>query len=249
MGPAAQLALYSSAIAVAAVGGALVPVLRGKDGHGILLAFAAGIMFGAAFFQMLPEAVHAGSYATLALVPAGFVALLLLERFVLVHACEEPPDCAEHGHRGSLGLAAFLGMGIHTLFDGVALASAVAEGIGLTAFVAITAHKVPSALSLASILRAERRSTPATLGFAAALGGMVPLGAGLAWGLGALLHVEALAARALAFSAGTFLYIAVSDLLPHVNRHGHGRRWWQVGALLVGMALMFALGKALPHHH
>ncbi|MBM4378654.1 MAG: ZIP family metal transporter [Deltaproteobacteria bacterium] len=244
-----QLALYSAAIALATMGGALVPTVLNKERHGALLAFAAGIMLGAAFFQMLPEAFHSGGYPAFALVPVGFLALLLLERFVLVYASEEPPDCAEHGHGGSLGLAAFIGMSVHTLFDGVALASSVAEGIGLTAFVAITAHKVSSSLGLASILRAERRSTAATLGFAAALGGMVPLGAGLAWLLGSLLQVEALAARSLAFSAGSFLYVAVSDLLPHVNRHGHGKRWAQAGALLAGLGLMYGQGKALPHHH
>jgi len=173
-----QLALYSAAIALATMGGALVPIVLNKERHGALLAFAAGIMLGAAFFQMLPEAFHSGGYPAFALVPVGFLALLLLERFVLVYASEEPPDCAEHGHGGSLGLAAFIGMSVHTLFDGVALASSVAEGIGLTAFVAITAHKVSSSLGLASILRAERRSTAATLGFAAALGGWCRWGRG-----------------------------------------------------------------------
>jgi len=199
---------------------------------------------------MVPEAYHGGGYGAFVLVPAGFVLLLVLERYMLSHACEEPPDCEEHVHRrGGMGLAAFLGLSVHTLFDGLALGSAVQEGVGLTAFIAIVAHKVPSSLSLASILKAEGRPHATILGYALLYGLMVPLGAALYFGFDAAVHHEAFAARALAFSAGTFLYIAVSDLLPHVNRHGKDRRGRNLVALAVGLLLMLALAQVTGHAH
>lgn len=250
--PAGQIVLCSLVILVAALIGASVPLYAGARGRSVtFLAFAAGVMLGAAFFQMLPEAMHGSDYSALALVPVGFVVLFLLERYVLVHACEEPPDCEEHkGHgRSALGLTAFLGMSAHTLFDGVALASSVAEGVAIPALVAITAHKIPSSLSLASILQNDGRSKRNVLLYICAFALMVPLGATLYFALDAVLHFENLHSKALAFSAGTFLYIAVSDLLPHVNRHGKDKRIRHIAALSFGLALMFGVGQLLPHQH
>lgn len=242
--------LYSAIILLGALGGALVPIFTEQKTRLItFLAFAAGIMFGAAFFHMLPEAFHAGGYTAFTWLPIGFVMLFLLERYVLVHICEEPPECEEHSHKPAFGMTAFLGLSVHTLFDGVALTSACLEGVGVMAFIAILAHKIPSSLSLASILKSEGRPPLGILLFAGLFGLMVPLGAILYTALNAVVHFEALAAKALAFSAGTFLYIAVSDLLPHVNRHGKDKRLRHITALLTGMVLMFALTSFTHGEH
>lgn len=254
MTPVAQVALFSLLIVLGAVAGALVALQVRRDGQlTTFLSFAAGIMFGAAFFHMLPEAFEGSAFWTFALVPMGFVALFLLERYVLVHACEEPPDCPEHSHghgEGStMGLAAFLGMSVHTLFDGVALGSASKEGVGMVAFVAILLHKVPSSLSLAAIFRSEGRTRGNVLLYAMLFGLMVPLGAALFFALDAVVQFEHLAAHAVAFSAGTFLYIAVSDLLPNVNRHGKQYRTRNVLALIAGLALTFIVALIAPEAH
>lgn len=249
MPAAGQLALFSTVIVLGAVGGALLPLhTRSRTWLVTFLAFAAGVMLGAAFFHMLPEAYHGGGYRAFWLVPAGFVFLFLLERFVLVHACEEPPDCQEHGHASAMGLTAFLGLSVHTLFDGVALGSATAEGVGLTAFIAIVAHKIPSSLSLAALLRTEGRSYGAVLAFTVAFGLMVPAGALAYLGLERVVAFEHFSPLALAFSAGSFLYIAVSDLLPHINRHGRDSRVRHVFGLVCGLGVMLALAVALGDH-
>lgn len=237
------VALYCAFIVAGALGGAGIAFSTRRPSMLVtFLAFAAGVMFGAAFFHMLPEAMRAGGYSALSLVPVGFVLMFLLERYVLVHVCEEPQDCAEHAHPGAtLGMTAFLGLSVHTLFDGVALASASQEGVGLTALIAIVAHKVPSSLSLASILRSEGRSARAVFSYALAFGLMVPLGAVLYFSAGAVLPLNHVAPKALAFSAGTFLYIAASDLLPHVNRHGHDARLRHLVGLCGGLLAMFVL--------
>jgi zinc and cadmium transporter len=243
----ATVATYSLVIILGAIAGALVVVFTQRPTRLVtFLAFAAGVMLGAAFFHMMPEAFHGGGYRAFTLVPAGFVFLLVLERYFLAHACEEPLDCTEHAHHG-LGFTAFIGLAIHTLFDGIALGSAVQEGVGLMAFIAITSHKVPSSLSLASILKAEGRRTPIILTYALFYGLMVPVGAVLYFASDAVLRIEKFSPWALAFSAGTFLYIAVSDLLPHVNRHGKDRRGINLVALGAGLLLMLALARVTEH--
>ena len=144
--------------------------------------------------------------------------------------------------------AAALGLAIHTLTGGIALASVVsAEGRmgpgSWGVFLATLVHKPADALTIVSLLL--RAGVPRgqahliNLGFAL----MIPLGATIFW-LG--LRAEpgaaaALTARSLAFSAGTFLCIALSDLLPELQFHAHDR-WKLSGALLAGVALMALAG-------
>ncbi len=251
MSPWLSVALYSVVIVLGALAGAAVPLLLKRSARLVaLLSFAAGVMFGAAFFHMLPEAYESGEFAAFAFVPAGFVFLFLLERYVLVHACEEPPDCKEHQHDNpAMGLTALLGLSAHTLFDGIALGSSTVEGVGMMAFIAILAHKIPSSLSLASILKSEGKRDRVILLQILIFGLMVPAGAAVYFVLGEFLPVDRLAAKALSFSAGTFLYIAVSDLLPHVNRHGKAGRLKNILGLSAGLLVMLALRYALPHGH
>ncbi|RKH42897.1 ZIP family metal transporter [Corallococcus sicarius] len=244
----AEVFLYSCIVVMSALAGALVVVFNDRSTRLVtFLAFAAGVMFGAAFFHMLPEAYEGGGWWAFALVPLGFLFVLVLERYLVAHACEEPPDCAEHVHGHALGLSAFLGLSAHTLFDGIALGSSVKEGVGAMALLAITAHKVPSSLSLASILQAEGKKRGTVLAYTALYGLMVPVGALLYFGFDAVLRFESLAPKAMAFSAGTFLYIAVSDLLPHVNKHGRDKPGRNLVALAAGLLVMFLLARFLGH--
>ncbi|MCP3162694.1 ZIP family metal transporter [Myxococcus qinghaiensis] len=251
----ATVALYSLIVVVGALLGAMVVLWNQRPTQLVrFLAFAAGVMLGAAFFHMLPEAYEGGGWWAFALVPGGFVFLLVLERYLVAHAGEDLPGDHMSGsgrppaQAGQvLGLTAFLGLSTHTLFDGIALGSAVEEGVGLMALIAIVAHKVPSALSLASILKTEGRSRSSILLLSVLYGLMVPAGALLYFAFDAVLRFESLAPKALAFSAGTFLYIAVSDLLPHVHRHGKDQPGRNVLALFVGLALMFGLARLMGH--
>jgi zinc and cadmium transporter len=248
----------------------------------IYLSFAAGVMLGAVFFHMLPEAVAAGSTASLRWVAAGLLGLFFLERFFAFHHHEAPADplepCPTHAHehagkRGhSAGVvdasapagpgtaakgaslqwgAAAFGLALHTLVGGVALASALdatprrdgsASG-ALGVFLATLVHKPADSLTIVSLmLRAgvsRVRAHAVNLGFAL----MVPLGAGLfeLFRVGARMVDSTLTARltanTLAFSAGTFLCIALSDLLPELQFHEHDR-WKLSAALLSGVGLM-----------
>lgn len=248
MNPTVALGLYTLLIAAAALGSAAIPVLFPslQKRTLLLLSFAAGVMLGAAFFHMLPEAVEAGGIEALPWALAGFVFLFLMERYVLIHWCKEDAHCEVHGH-GTMGLAALLGLSIHTLADGFALGAAVGGGVGASVFLAILFHKVPNSFSLASILVYEkyaRRRVAAYVGiFVLAL----PLGALLYYLLSGLLEGEGFGAGALAFSAGTFLHLAVSDLIPDLHRRKAQRLPLSL-ALLAGIGLMVLADLLSPGH-
>ena len=146
------------------------------------------------------------------------------------------------------GAAAF-GLALHTLTGGVALAGAVRADRGLGAgaigvFVATLVHKPADALTIVSLmLRAgvpRGRAHLVNLGFSM----MIPVGAAFFWvGVGLLGGSTANRATSntLAFSAGTFLCIALSDLLPELQFHAHDR-WKLSAALLAGVGLMALAG-------
>jgi zinc and cadmium transporter len=148
----------------------------------------------------------------------------------------------------TLGLAAWVGMSIHTMVDGFALGAANhQEGLGLLVFIAILAHKVPSSFSLSAILRAEGYPRSRALLMNAFFALMVPLGAGVYLLLGTLSNLERFTAGALAFSGGTFLHLSLSDILPDLHRR-LSSRWRATLALLAGLALMWAL-RFIRHAH
>jgi zinc and cadmium transporter len=258
------LAAYTGAILCGALVGGALPLFGSARRSDVLLSFSAGVMLGAAFFHMLPEAVESGGAAAIPFVLAGFLLIFLLERFVLVHVCAEPGpapgvvadgDAPVHGAPGhvhvhgdstgcgvhTMGLTAFFGMSLHTIVDGFALAAAsLRADLGLLVFLAILAHKVPNAFSLSAILRAEGYGRGRALAMNAAFALMVPVGAALYVGLREAVRVEAFTSAALAASSGTFLHLSLSDILPDLHRRGMGR--WRLSlAVLAGLALMGAL--------
>jgi zinc and cadmium transporter len=267
------LAAYSGAILTGSLAGGALPLLGRRTRNDALLSFSAGVMLGAAFFHMLPEAVHLGGPDVIPWAVAGFLFLFLLERFVLVHVCAEPgpserllghPAPPPHGlreHAGhdhaheatgcdvhTLGLAAFVGLSLHTLVDGFALGAAQSDpALGLLVFVAILAHKIPSSVSLTAILRAEGYGRRQALLMNASFALMVPAGAAIFLVVNRMVAASSFTAVALAASAGSFLQLSLSDILPDLHRRG-GDRWKISLALLAGLAAMWAL-RSLGHAH
>jgi zinc and cadmium transporter len=259
MSEAQTLAAYAGAILAGSVAGGMLPLMGRMERSDALLSFSAGVMLGAAFLHMLPEAVEGAGLGAIPFVLVGFLFLFLLERFVLVHVCAEPglarlPEAAAaarahvgRGHEAtgcevhSLGLAAFVGLSLHTLVDGFALGAANAEpALGLFVFLAILAHKIPSSFSLSAILRAEGHGRSRALAMNASFALMVPLGAALYLALREVFPAQRFTALALAASSGTFLHLALSDILPDLHRRG-GSKLRLSAALLTGIAVMWGL--------
>jgi zinc and cadmium transporter len=263
------LSIYTGAILLGALAGGALPLFAAVRRSDLLLSFSAGVMLGAAFFHMLPEAVEQGGSAAVPFVTVGFLVLYLTERFVLVHVCAEPGpnrrlstagaplphhegehDHEHHGHGDpdgtgcdvhTLGLAAWLGMSAHTIVDGFALgAASVTPELGLLVFLAILAHKIPNSFSLSTILLSEGYSRAKAVTMNAAFALMVPVGAGIYVLLRQAIHVERFTSIALAASAGTFLHLSLSDILPDLHRRGESK-WRLSAALVAGVALMAAL--------
>jgi zinc transporter ZupT len=213
------------------------------------IALGAGFMLATALLEMIPESLklHPDSVAGLS-GDTNSVFLLVLGGYFLVHFFEH--TIAPHFHFGEethhheishahASYAALLGLGIHTFFDGVAIASGliVSTWLGAVIFVAIFLHKLPEGFTVASLMLASGQSRRAAFASSAILGGATLLG------MIFMFLVRGTVDYALPLSAGVTLYVAASDLIPEVNREpGMGM------AILVflGVAVMLGL-KAIFH--
>ncbi len=190
---------------------------------------------------------------------AGFLSMFFIERFFCFHHHDELAQSPEHrtsnqaDHRHELTWAgAALGLSAHSLMAGAALGASVAASgpadesgpwlAGLGVFLAILLHKPFDSMTLGVLMAAGGRSRPARHLVNGAFGLLVPLGALLyifgVTGDGAS-HVVA---GVLAFSAGTFVCISLSDLLPELQFHRHDRVKLSV-ALLLGLAVAWGAGR------
>ncbi len=237
---------FTAAAAAADVAGALLVVTAHRRGRAPLryfVAAGAGFMLAAAFVRMLPESAH---------VPHAF--LFVLIGYFGVHLFEH--TVAPHFHFGeevhpeallapSAGYLALLGLGVHTLFDGVAIAAGFMIGPALGALISIAVflHKVPEGFTIASVMLAGGGSRRAAVGAGAVLGALTIVGA-VATRFVAEQHVGV----ALALSAGVTIYVAASDLIPEVNREGGPALAWTVFGGLVLFALADWLLAPLGGH-
>ncbi|MFQ5599323.1 MAG: ZIP family metal transporter [Candidatus Krumholzibacteriia bacterium] len=216
--------------------GGIVPILRRWSHTQLqtLISLSAGIILGVLFLHLLPEAAGTTRHFYTAVL-VGFVLLLALEKFLLIH----PHETQELAGRRS-GVAAYLGISLHSLLDGVALGSSVMVPIGSVVLWAILAHKVPNTFSLTSILLYFGFSRRSTLLLLVLFSLVTPLG-----GVLALLLLrnasQDILGLAVGVASGTFLFIATSDLLPQAHAH-HENRFRNLAAVLLG-----ALLSALSH--
>ncbi len=191
------------------------------------------------------------------------------------HSPAEPPAHAHSGHdheghdhesnlaeRSARKLSwggAALGLTLHTLMDGMALAASVqAEAhaphrnglLGFGTFLVVILHKPFDAMAVGTLMATSGSSRVSrhTVNFLFALAN--PLGVLLFYvGISQLLQAShAVLGAALAFAAGTFLCIAASDLLPELQFHSHDRGKLSV-ALLAGVGLAAAIGLIEPGGH
>jgi zinc transporter ZupT len=166
----------------------------------------------------------------------GFFIIYILEKFVMVHSCEEDV-CNVH----SIGLSAFFGISFHSLIDGMSMgAGFIVKDIGLIIFLAIIVHKFPSALSLTSILIHGGYKRVQIIKLVMIFSLTTPIGALISFFILKNLH-ENIIAWAIGISSGTFLYIASSDLLPFVHQYTP-RKFYNLFSLALGLLLMW-VGK------
>ncbi|NUM88564.1 MAG: ZIP family metal transporter, partial [Bdellovibrionales bacterium] len=207
----------SAALFVTILATGLTPLFfRWKSHHlDVFLSFGAGVLLSAAFLHMFPDATQQLGARAGVWVLAGFLALFTVEKLTMAHACGEHA-CPNH----KVGLSALLGLSVHSVIAGMALGAALSgtATIATAMLFAVLVHKVPETLALMALFLSSHWSRGKALAGLTWFAAMGPVGIFLS-----RLGVDASGSRdmpaiLLAASTGTFLYIASSDLLPHLHR-------------------------------
>ncbi len=265
------LVLYCAAILLASLVGGWIPlwIRLTHERMELAVSFVAGVMLGVGVFHMVPHAYHElGSMDQLvAWLMAGLLAMFFVERFFRFHhhetaevgiqatpSVEEPAPCSHPHHEGRAleWGGALTGLTLHTLLAGVALAASVqAEWqadhatslAGFGTFLVIFLHKPLDSMTIGTLMASSGRSARLRHLVNALFALVIPLGVSFFYlGLGIRSGSgSAIVGCALAFSAGTFLCISLSDLLPELQFHRHDRVKLSL-ALLLGLAVAYAIG-------
>jgi len=239
------LSLLGSAGVVGGVG--ILLLLREGVWHRLisyLVSFAVGTLLGGALLGLLPEALEsAKSLPVFSTVLAGLVIFFILEKWVLWRHCHDP-ECPRDRVAGELIL---LGDAVHNFFDGIVIAASFlsAPTLGVSTALAVVAHEVPQEVGDFAILLHSGYGKGRALGYNLLSSATTPAAAVIAYF--ALSAIQPLVPYVLAISAASFLYIAMSDLVPGLHRVISVRKAAvQVGFIVAGILTMAAI-RTIAH--
>ena len=229
---------------VGAVGGAALFLLFPKQIRErlvpFLVSYATGTLLGASFLGLLPQAIEQGGLlSSLGAVLAGLIVFFVLERFLIWRHCHREGACEVHGAAGQLIL---VGDALHNFADGAVIAAAFMSSVplGIATGIAVIAHELPQEVGDFAILLDNGFSPRRALTWNLVSGSTTIPGALLVY-IG-LQQAPQFNATILAFSAASFLYIGLADLVPGLHqRIGAETGLGQLFLILAGIGTILLL--------
>ena len=207
----------------------------------LLISLAVGALFGDALIHLLPESFEnsPSSALTSLYVILGILTFFLMERYLHWHH--------EH-HEHSLNPVhpvAYINIvsdGMHNFLDGLIIGASylVSIPIGMATTVAVALHEIPQEQGDFGILVHAGLSPRKALllNFLSGILALVGVVISLVLGPG----IEDYTAIMIPFTAGGFIYIAGSDLIPELHHErGIMRSATQFLMMVIGIGLMYAL--------
>ncbi|MEY2617267.1 MAG: hypothetical protein RL522_269 [Pseudomonadota bacterium] len=222
-----------------------------------LLSLAAGALMATAFMHLLPEAFEsqASAKALFATLLVGLVFFFLLDKAELWHHGHEhhhehpaethahkhdhdehPPGHA-HPHAPSLrsgGWTVLAGDSVHCFGDGILIASAFMADLrlGVVAALSVLAHEVPHHIGDLAVLGETSRNRRVALLKVSMAGAVTLLGGIAGWWL--VEHLQEFLPFFLAVASSSFIYVALADLIPQLQR--------QLGARATALQVVWLAG-------
>lgn len=181
-----------------------------------LISYAVGTLLGVALLALVPEALDLAQNprTVLGTLLAGILGFFMLEKLVLWRHCHTG-DCEGHNSSASLVL---IGGAFHNFADGAIIGAAVLTSLplGVSTTLAVAAHQVPQEVGDFAVLLGAgySRRRALMLNSISALAGIV----GAVAMYTAADRLPAALPYVLALAAGSFLYVAMADLIPDLHR-------------------------------
>ena len=239
-----------------------------------LLSLAAGALLATAFMHLLPEAFEsqAGAHDLFATLLVGVVFFFLLDKAELWHhghehshaepAAHDAPHDHHHGHHHGHdhghahhhgpragGWALLTGDSVHCFGDGILIASAFMADmrLGVIAAVSVMAHEVPHHMGDLVVLRQSSANRRMALLKVSLAGAVTALGGAVGYFL--VGQLQDFLPYFLAVASSSFVYVALADLIPQLQKRLTARETIaQIAWLIAGMVVVMMV-SGLAHNH
>ena len=208
-----------------------------------LVSFAVGGLLGAAFLELLPEAFHELPYTAVApFVIFGIFFLFLFEKiFHRYHAHDERADGSPVFVQSIL-----IADSLHNFIDGItiALSFSVSTGLGIATTIAVFFHEIPQEIGDFGVMIHAGYPKAKVFLYNFLSGAIAILGALIGYFFLPILLPYL--GYFLAFIVGTFLYIAISDLLPELKHEHEGSELLHLLGIALGVFAIWGISSIFP---
>ncbi len=242
-----------------------------------LLSLAAGALLATAFMHLLPEAFEsqAGAHDLFATLLVGVVFFFLLDKAELWHhghehshaepAAHDAHHEHHHGHHHGHGhdhghahhhhgpraggWALLTGDSVHCFGDGILIASAFMADmrLGVIAAVSVMAHEVPHHMGDLVVLRQTSANRRMALLKVSLAGAVTALGGAVGYFL--VGQLQDFLPYFLAVASSSFVYVALADLIPQLQKRLTARETIaQIAWLIAGMVVV-TMVSGVAHSH
>ena len=209
----------------------------------VFVSIAVGALLGDAFVHLIPEAFEdsANTAVTSVLVIGGILFFFVLEKFMhWHHHGEDQNDGAPHIH--PVGKLVLISDGIHNMIDGIIIGASflVSVPVGIATTIAVILHEIPQEIGDFAVLlhSGYTKARALWLNFLSAL--LSLMGVAIIIFLGEFAQTSS--RWFLPIAAGGFIYIAVADLIPELQKTKKvGHSVLQLVAVILGVLAMVAL--------
>lgn len=242
MNPIVMAIIVSIAISLLSLLGVVFLKISRKTLRGNLLTLvglATGALLGDAFLHLIPESINTSNPENSGLgVIVGIIIFFVLEKILKWRHCHEI-ECQNEKNLAGISLIAD---SIHNLIDGLIIGGSflVNPSLGMTNSIAILMHEIPQEIGDLAIMVHSGMSLKraAGLNLISALFSLIGVIAAAVIGRGVLIS-----GSLMSITAGGFIYLAASDLIPELHRHQSkiGESLWQLLSVSLGIGIMYFL--------
>lgn len=204
-----------------------------------LISFSAGVLLSLVFTDLLPEALSLNRFALL-MTLLSFFAFYVLEHTLNLHVCREHEECEVHE---TFTLVTWAGLMLHSLIDGliIGIGFEISFSLGILSALAVLLHRLPDGISAMAVFLYGGRSVKEAYRSSVPIALITPAGAVLSYALFRNASTE-VAGLLLAIAAGSFLYVAASELIPEIHKKSRGLN---IVLTLLGALVPFLAGLLL----
>ncbi len=244
-----EVIFYSLIGGVVSLTGGAILLIKKRTAEGMAkyaTPFAAGVLLAAAFTDLLPEALQSSDNNNQVLNFAlyGMLVFFILEKFLnwFHHHHEHEDD------NSAVNSLVIIGDTLHNAFDGIAIAAAflISSQTGIVTTIAVAAHEIPQEIGDFGLMlkHGMRRSRVLLVNFISALATTVA--AIITYSIGQ--NGDFSVSYALAITAGFFIYIAASDIIPEIHEKSEkGKTDLRPWLLLGGVAFILFVSPLVEH--